>query len=226
MSLAPDPDKLKPAAGKRLPARRTPVLTRATFVRLIPFHLLLAALFGAGTAVLLGLLGSIQLAGRWQYVMVFPIGALYVNGVVLPVSIPGRHWSFGFLCSMMLILICMAGGIISTWLHLPHSTVGTVFLSAVNTATFLAVVTGASIGLFYGLLVGERTALTLGAVLGAMGGYILGLLSALLISHEEATRNQFIYNSWFDYAWQGAAGLLGLHLFGAVGALMGAAKTE
>jgi hypothetical protein len=199
-----------------------PTLTRGKFLRQIPLHLLLAGLFGAGMAAVLALLNSIQLPGRWNYLMVFPFAAIYVNGVIMPAVIPGKHFSFGFLCAMMLVLICMASAILSTWVQLPHSVVGGVYLSTINTITFLALATGASLGLFYGILVGRKNAMVLGAIVGAIGGYIIGLISMALVSHEGATTNQFIHSGMLDLVWQGAlAGFL-LHLFAAAGAFMGA----
>jgi hypothetical protein len=206
-------------------ARSAPTLSRGSFLRLIPLHLLLAALFGAATAVILSLLNGIQLSGRWNYVMIFPLASIYVNGVIMPAVIPGRHFSFGFLCAMMLILICMASMILSTWIPLPHSMVGDVYVAAINTITFLMLATGASLGLFYGILVGRKNAILFGGILGAIGGYVIGLASMALVSHDEATRNQFIRNSMLDLAWQGALAGLVLHLFAAAGAFLGASDT-
>ncbi|HYF48930.1 MAG TPA: hypothetical protein VEJ63_05975 [Planctomycetota bacterium] len=225
MANASDPSKPAAGAQARPPVRRAPALSRQQFLKALPLHLLLAALSGAVTAVLLSLLTDIQLSGYWRYILILPIGAVYVNGAIMPLVVPGRHFSFGFLCAMMLIMICLAGGVLSTWLRLPHSFVDDAYLSKINTVSFIALVTGLSLGLFYGILVGTRHSLTFGAILGTAGGYLVGLGTAALVSHESGTRNQFVYGSLLDFAWQGAAAMLALHLFGAIGALMGAQST-
>jgi hypothetical protein len=197
-------------------------LTRKKFWVSIPNHLLLSLVFGAGGAVILSLISHIQLPGRWYYLILFPSTAIFVNAAVLPLGIPGRRWSFAFLCEMMLILSCFASGILSTWIPLPHSTVAENYLTSVNVITFLAMATGLSLGLFYGVIVGGQLALKMGAIFGLLGGYFVGLFSTALISHETETLNQFEYASVLHLAWQGAAGLLILHFFATLGALLGA----
>ena len=212
------------SSAKKYPSAAAACLSRGKFLSALPEHFFLALLFGAGGSILLDLLAQIKLPGPWINLPLFPSVAIFVNAMVLPLAIPGRHWSFAFLCEMMLILSCLAGVILATLIPLPHSTVAGNYLSTVNVITFLAMATGLSLGCFYGIVVGGAKALKLGALFGLTGGYLVGLLSTALISHETETLDQFEYGSLLDMAWQGGVGLLILHFFATIGALLGAKR--
>ena len=87
-------------------------LDRRQFLLALPKHLLLAAAFGAGAGALIFLLKNIDLDGQWRMALLLPIGAVYVNAVILPLAIPGRHFGFAFICSMLMFLILIAGMIL------------------------------------------------------------------------------------------------------------------
>ena len=197
-----------------------PTLSRKDLLQKLPQHVLYAVLLGAVGAVLLSLLQYIQLPGRWNYLMAFPFAAVYVNAAVLPLAIPGRHWSFAFIAGMMMVLISMAAAILSAKVQFPHSVIGGTVLPKVNTLTFFMLVTGGSQGLFYGVLVGRKPAMVLGLFFGLIAGYLLGMLSLTVVTHDQA--NTFVYNRWIDFAWQGALALGVLHLAACLGAVVGA----
>jgi len=49
------------------------------------------------------------------------IGAIYVNAAMLPLAIPGRHWSFAFIGAMLMVLLMIAGAVLSHKLAFSHS---------------------------------------------------------------------------------------------------------
>lgn len=197
-------------------------LERRQFLRSLPRHVLCAILSGALTGALLYGLQQCALPGKWNYLMFIPLGALYVNGAMLPVALPGKHWSFAFIGAMALFMLLVAGLILSSKFSFAHSLAPqtATVLSKVNQATFLAILTGGCLGLFYGLLAGKSSALVAGLALGAATGYLLGLGSLQLITPED----QWRYDGALNFAWQTAAAFMLLHLGAALGAALGAEK--
>jgi hypothetical protein len=198
-------------------------LDRRQFLLALPKHVLLAAVFGAVAGALIFLIKNIDIEGQWRIALLLPIGALYVNAAILPLAIPGRHWSFAFICSMLLFLMLIAGVIIATKVNVPHSHVpGGEPLSKVNALTIGAVLTGACLGLFYGLFSDRRGAMVTGALIGAASGYTLGVFSVEFVTHSSAAWDTIAYNSALHYAWQCAGALAVLHCGGCIGAMFGA----
>ena len=201
-------------------------LDRRQFLLALPKHLLLAAAFGAVAGALICLLKNIDLDGQWRMALLLPIGAVYVNAVILPLAIPGRHFGFAFICSMLMFLILIAGMILATKIILPHSQIaGGGTLTKVNALTFGAVLTGACLGLFYGLFSDRRGAMASGAIVGAAMGYTLGVVSVDLVHHTPEAWDTLVYTGPLNFAWQCAAALMLLHLAGCLGAMLGARPT-
>lgn len=201
-------------------------LDRGQFLRALPKHLLLALLFGAIGGALIYFLKNIGLEGQWRLVLLLPMGAVYVNAVVLPLAVPGRHFGFAFICAMLMFLILIAGMILATKIILPHSQVaGGPPLTKVNALTFGAVLTGACLGLFYGLFSDRPAARVTGALIGAATGYVLGVFSVELVTHSAVAWDTIVYDGPLNYAWQCAAALTLLHLGGCLGAFFGARPT-
>ena len=217
------PAPAEKTTAKRPAYRRTETgLDRRQLLMNLPRHVLLAVLFGAITGPLIFWLRLIPLESSWRLLLLLPIAAVYVNGAVLPVALPGKHWSFAFICSMLLLLSSVAGAILSTKFNFPHSVMpdGTV-LSKVNELTAGAVVTGACLGLFYGLLSEKRSSMIAGAILGAAMGVTLGVASVNVVSHVPPV-NVLIYDGALNFAWQAAIAFAALHLAACLGAALGA----
>ena len=193
------------------------IFDRRQFLRVLPKHVLCAILSGALTGALLYGLQQLQLPGKWNYLMVIPLVALYVNGAMLPVALPGRHWSFAFIGAMAMFMLLVAGLILSSLFSFAHS-----LTPLVNLATFLAILTGGCLGLFYGLLAGKPSAMVVGLAVGAATGYLLGLASLHLITPG----NQWRYDGVLHFAWQTAAAFGLLHLGAGLGAALGAKKSR
>jgi hypothetical protein len=198
-------------------------LDRGEYLRSLPKFVLLALLCGAIGGALIFCIKSIPIEGSWRLALLFPMAAVYVNAAVLPLAVPGRHWSFAFICCMLLFLILIAGFILSEKVWFPHSTVpGGPPLKYVNTLTAGALLTGACLGLFYGLLSGKRAAMIAGLIVGGATGYTLGVLSLDIVRHSAESWDMLRFNSLLNFAWQGALGLGALHLAACIGAMLGA----
>jgi hypothetical protein len=154
--------------------------------------------------------------------MFIPLGAIYVNGALLPVALPERNWSFAFIGAMALFMLLVAGLILSSKFSFAHSFSpdGAAVLSKVNQATFLAILTGGCLGLFYGLLAGKRSALLVGLAMGGAAGYLLGLATSNLVTPQD----QWRYGGALNFAWQMALAFGLLHLAASLGAMFGAAR--
>jgi len=216
------------AAGKPAPRplRRTLLYTRAQLLRALPKHLLLAVVAGLIAGPLLYLCLLIPLQGAWRMALLFPMIAIYANAVTLPVAIPGRHWSFAFVCSVLLLFLMVVSQVLAGKLSFGHAQVGTAVLSTVNRITAGAIASGLCLGLFYGLLAGKRNAMIVGGAMGVATGYLLGLVSVQLVHASGPDVNALIYSGIVDYAWQFAAGLAVLHLGSGLGAALGAGATN
>ncbi len=203
-----------------------PLLSRGQMLRTLPSHVLFAIISGALTGFLLYLLSLVQLPGRWNLVMLFPLAGIYVNGATLPVAIPGRHWSFSFLCSMSMLLLLVAGMILAAKINFPHSYMpgAAAPLTKVNALTVAGMVTGACLGLFYGVLAGQKGAMVVGLAMGVATGYVLGLLSTGIVSGAAGSFDAWIYDGPLHFAWQGALAFGALHLGSGLGALLGAVR--
>jgi hypothetical protein len=161
-------------APSKLP-RREFRLTRGELLRAIPKHLGWAALAGAIGGVLLYFINQIHIEGLWSLLLFIPIGAVYVNAAVLPVVIPRRFWSFGYIGMVLLFLLLIIGTILSNKISFPHAVAANGNpLPHVNFVTFWALMTGAMLGLLYGLLAGRTGAMLVGLMLGSMLGYFVG----------------------------------------------------
>jgi hypothetical protein len=179
-------------------ARGALMLNRPQMLRALPKHVAFAALTGAVAGFILYFLNQIELDGQWNLLMAIPIGAVYVNAAMIPLAIPGRHWSFAFIGAMLLFLLMIAGMIISQKVSFPHSHVQTVstydgpkpdsgvasfYLAKVNALTFAGLLSGGCLGLFYGMLAGRLSAMISGLAVGSASGFLLGILSLSAITH-------------------------------------------
>jgi hypothetical protein len=203
---------------------RALAMDRGDYLRGLPQYVLLAAVFGAIAGALIHWIKIIPFDGGWRLLLLIPMAAVYVNAAVLPLAVRGRHWSFAFICCMLLFLMLIAGFILSEKLWFPHSMVtGAPPLSKVNTLSAGALLTGACLGLFYGLLSGKRAALIVGLIVGAITGYLLGLLSLDVVAHSSAADwDTLRYTGALNFAWQGAIALAALHFGACIGAMLGA----
>jgi hypothetical protein len=184
-------------------------LSRTDFFRNLPRHIFFAIVFGAAAAPALLWLSAIELPGNWNLLMAIPCGAIYANAAVLPIAVPGRHWSFGFVAALLMFLLFIAGGILSSKVDFAR---GPAPISAqANLIGILAVLTGACLGTLYGLLSGRGSAMALGAAIGAACGYAVGVTS-LELGDAGALR----------CALAGAAALGSLHAGACLGAALGA----
>ncbi|MFH0939398.1 MAG: hypothetical protein V1899_08975 [Planctomycetota bacterium] len=201
---------------------RGPILSRYQLLRSLPKHVLYAILLGAITGILLYWLKFVQLSGKWNYLMFFPIASIYVNGATLPVAIPGRHWTFAFIGAMMMLLLLIAGVILSIELPFSHSLkpgTSKVMYTA-NLITYGGILTGGCLGLFYGILAGCKTAMFVGLAMGVATGYLLSLASIHAVI-AGADMDILIYNSTPHAAWQGALACGTLHIGAGLGAILG-----
>jgi len=205
------------------------MLNRAQLLRAMPKHALLALFCGAAAGFVLYFLQDIQLEGKWNLLMFIPTAAFFANAAILPIIIPGRHWSFGFIGAMMLFLLLFAGLIISSKLPFPHSrnSFGLV-MTKVNSFSYALVIAGVCVGLFYGVLAGVRSAMIVGAALGAATGYLLGVGMLSLVNGIEvppggtAAVEIWKFSGPHHAAWQLGVALGVLHLGACGGAAMGA----
>jgi hypothetical protein len=213
--------------------RTTQTLDRKQMLRALPKHLMWAALLGAIAGPILYFLKDIELPGQWNLLMAIPIGAVYVNAAVLPIALPGRHWSFGFIGSGMLFMLLIAGVILAPKFPFQHAyTYFTrVVVPIVNVLTWAAILSGACIGLFYGLIVGRVSAMITSMLLGSALGFMVGILGASMVipmirgDNNELIGTQWRFDSPLHFAWQLALMLVILHLGACLGAAMGAGSS-
>jgi hypothetical protein len=215
--------------------QRTLTLSRGQMLRAMPKHLLWAAVSGAVVGMLLYWLKDVAALPGWLQAIV--MGTLWVNAAVLPVALPGRHWSFAFIAAMMLFLALVAGMILAAKFPFPHSRIACesgryVYSEEVNIITWAAIITGGCLGLFYGLLVGRTSSMVVGLSLGSAAGYVLGTLAVHAVSArymgdgadcDGGPLNGYAltYNTALHFAWQGALAMVVLHLGASLGAAMG-----
>ena len=197
---------------------------------------------GAIGGILLYWLKSIQASGIWELLVLIPMGAIVANAAVLPVAIPGRHWSFSFICSLAMLMALIAGAILSSKFNFEHSRdpfykIGfikpemiSLEVSKVNQLTFGTIIIGGCLGIFYGLLSGRLASMVVGLSMGSATGFILGLLSVHVVGRNSPFVTYFgqhnvdnwVYDSPLHFAWQGALLLGLLHLGACFGAALGA----
>ena len=214
-------------------ARGALMLNRPQMLRALPKHVFFAALSGAIAGFILYFLNQIELEGQWNLLMALPIGAIYVNAAMMPLAIPGRHWSFGFIGAMLMFLLMIVGAILSRKFAFPHSREFEWINPNVNTATFEFILSGGCLGLFYGMLCGRSSAMIVGTAVGSAMGFVLGIYSRELVNSGFFNEHGLIltfdhlagnwrYNSPLHFAWQLAAAMALLHLGACLGAAMGA----
>jgi hypothetical protein len=191
----------------------------------LPKHLLWAAVSGAVVGPLLYWLKDVQFLPPLLLFVI--MAALWVNAAVMPVALPGKHWSFAFIGAVMLFLALVAAMILAPKFPFGHSLFflegygEVVYIPEVNAVTWVAIVTGACLGLFYGLVVGQTPAMVLGVLFGFVAGYFLGAMSPRGFG-EWIGVPKLLYSSPLHFLWQGALAMLVLHLGACVGAAMGA----
>ena len=204
---------------------RGPIFDRRQFLYSLPKHILCAVALGAITGILLYWLSLVQLPGKWNYLMFFPIASVYVNGATLPMAIPGRHWTFAFMGEMMLLLLLITSLILSMKLPFSHSLKpgASETLYTVNLITYVGILTGGCLGLFYGILAGHKSAMVVGLALGAVTGYLLGVASIHVVTAGAlgVDANIWVYNGTLHAAWQGALACSALHAGASLGAMLG-----
>ncbi|MCY3022574.1 MAG: hypothetical protein NTW87_26640 [Planctomycetota bacterium] len=210
------------------------ILSRGQMLRSMPKHLLAALVSGAVAGMLLYGLKDVQALPVWLLFII--MGTLWANAAVMPVALPGRHWSFAFIGAMMLFLLLVAGTVLAPKFPFSHSHVPAPLpgggdytdVAEVNAITWGAVLTGGCLGLLYGLLAGRTPAMAVGLALGAATGYVLGAvsLSAFQWLADPRVVSRMPPMVWrFDgilhFAWQGALAMLVLHVGACVGAILG-----
>jgi len=204
-------------------ARGAVMLNRPQMLRALPKHVFFAAISGAIAGFILYFLNQIELEGQWNLLMALPIGAIYVNAAMIPLAIPGRHWSFAFIGAMLMFLLMIVGAILSHKFAFGKN-------EKANVATFEFILSGGCLGLFYGMLCGRTSAMIVGIALGSVIGYLMGIGSTSFLvtesgSFSDGTRRtveSWYYNSPLHFAWQLAAAMALLHLGACLGAAMGA----
>jgi len=205
-------------------AQRTWTLSRGQMLRAMPKHLLWAAISGAVVGMLLCLVTFVPLPD-WMLAII--AGALWSNAAVVPVAVPGRHWSFAFIGAMMLFLLLVAGTILAQKLPFPHAPdyVWRMGSEILNLVSWLAVLTGGCIGLLYGLLVGKRSSMVVGLALGTAIGFLLGLGFEGAVTLEGWELGASVHGRFdgpLHFAWQGALAMVVLHAAAGLGAALGA----
>ena len=201
-------------------ALRRWTLTRGQMLRAMPRHLLWAVLLGAVVGPPLYWLKDVEALPPWLLFII--MGTLWANAAVLPVAIPGKHWSFGFIGTFMLFLALFAGMILAARFAFPHSHQGN-YIPQINCVTFGAIITGGCLGLLYGLLVGTAPSMAVGLALGGAAGYLLGLASedAFVGLAAFGEPPAWRFDSALHFAWQSALAMLILHLAACMGAILG-----
>jgi hypothetical protein len=205
-------------------ARGAISLTRPELLRRFPLHILYAIVTGAVTGALLYWGGNlIQPTGILRYVIMMALGAVFVNGATIPVALPGRHWSFAFVIALMMIMLLVAGVILPAMIPFSHSRLsdGTI-LDRVNLVTWIGILTGGGLGLFYGVVAGHKWSIIVGGAMGAVAGFILGIVSLNFISAAPGSVDEWRYFSAPHFAWQCAAFMVLLHAGALGGAILGA----
>lgn len=218
-------------------AQRAVTLSRGQMLRAMPKHLLWAAAAGAVAGAALRGLDHLAPSGWLAWAALIAMGGLYANAAVMPVTLPGRHWSFAFIGAMMLFLLLVAGGVLAPKFPFPHSFLPPlpphgmepVFLPHVNAITWLGILTGGCLGLLYGLLVGRTGSMVVGLALGSASGYAVGIASLLLVGLSPCGWGCSSYHGldwrWYGLlhlAWQGALFMVVVHFGASLGAAMGA----
>ena len=204
-------------------ARGALMLNRPQMLRALPKHVFFAAISGAIAGFILYFLNQIELEGQWNLLMALPIGAIYVNAAMLPLAIPGRHWSFAFIGAMLMFLLMIVGAVLSHKFSFGNS-------EKANIATFEFILSGGCLGMFYGMLSGRTSAMIVGVALGSAVGFLLGTESAEFLVTESGrfsdgtgvTVEYWRYRSPLHFAWQLGAAMALLHLGACLGAAMGA----
>jgi len=201
-------------------------------LRALPWHLLFAICCGAVCGALLYPLQAIAASGVTQMIVLVVMLAFYVNAAMLPVFLPGRHWSLAFISALMLMLLLVGGYVLSERLAICPGAVQKYCFGFVNRAFYLWILTGLCLGLFYGLLSGRRNAMLVGAALGGASGYCLGIATPEFIqpavSVSVAIGREIVdwrFDSLLHFIWQGALAMFLLHLGAGLGATMGAGKS-
>lgn len=204
----------------------------------LPRHLLWAVVLGGVAGALIWLLKEIGIPDGWEWLLGIPIGALWANVCALPIALPGRHWGYGFISATMFALLIVIGAVLGERIFLSHSVLKTALdtqrLMKVNLLTYQFVLTGAGIGLFYGLLAGKKPAIWCGLALGGATGYLLGIASLEVVTHAVSgggkklsmdllmDYDQWRYDRIWHFSWQLASAAVLLHLAGCLGAALGA----
>ncbi|HYG74807.1 MAG TPA: hypothetical protein VEK08_07375 [Planctomycetota bacterium] len=219
-------------------AQATFTLNRSELLRGLPRHLLFALVLGLVVGPLMWLVKEIEVPEGWEWIAGIPIAALWANAAALPIALPGRHWGYGFISAGMIFLLLVAGAVLGERIMLSHSIVKTPLetqrLMKVNLLTFELVLSGAGIGLFYGLLAGKKSAMWTGLALGGAIGFVLGIASLAVVTHAVAggakklsmdmlmSYDRWKYDTFYHFAWQTTAAAVALHLAGCIGAALGA----
>ena len=208
-------------------------LTRGQLFRALPKHILWAALLGLLGGAVLYFLKDVHPSGMWELLMFIPLAAVHVNMAVLPVAIPGRHWSFGYIGAMMLFFLLIAGTVLAGKFEFPHAHVAWGrTLEGVNVVTYWAILTGGLLGLLYGLIAGRTSAMILGLALGSLAGYALGIgFAEMFPKFKGAIGTQFPEGTFVEWRFsliEGmgmvAVAMVVLHLASLTGAALGADK--
>jgi len=190
-----------------------------------------AALLGTVGGLLLHFLKDIHLSGKWDLLMFIPLAVVHVNAAVLPVAIPGRHWSFGYIGAVMLFFLLIAGTVLAGKIEFPHARAGNMELVGANVVTYWALLTGGLLGLLYGLIAGRTGAMVMGLMLGSLAGYGLGIgyasLFPKLAMNSPASMEGKVAWTKVTFEWYGMAlhvmgAMVVLHAMSIVGAALGA----
>lgn len=183
-------------------------------------------MLGAVGGTILHFLKDIHLSGKWDLLMFIPLAAVHVNAAVLPVAIPGRHWSFGYIGAVMLFFLLIAGTVLAGKIEFPHAQNA---LGGVNIATYWALLTGALLGLLYGLIAGRTSSMVLGLMIGSLAGYGLGIGCASMFPYSgpETPSQDWggppnLWMPWYEMTLAVGGGMIVLHAFSLIGAALGA----
>lgn len=209
-------------------ARCALMLNRPQMLRALPKHVFFALVSGAVAGPILYYLSQIEIEASWN-IMLVPMGAVLVNAAMLPVAIPGKNWSFAFIGAMLLFLLLLAGLIISPKFPFPHArNVFGLTLPRVNTFSYLLVLCGGCLGLFYGMIAGKRSSMVVGSVMGAACGFLIGIALLNLFTGINVNITDIRvfevakYVGGIHAMWQVGGAMALLHLGACLGAAMGA----
>ncbi len=152
------------------------------------------------------------------------LSAFLANAAVIPIAMPGRHWSFSFISAIVMFFALVIAMVLSQKFPIGH---GREYVIP-NLFFWALITTGGCVGLFYGLFVGRTLSMVLGLTFGTWMGYLLSRslehdddiwfsLKRLVIPEIATTLGEVLFSVIL-----GGILMTALHLAAGVGAALGA----